>query len=252
MISIDGSFGEGGGQILRTSLALSLVTGKPFRIERIRSRRHRPGLMRQHLTAANAAAAIGQAAVTGNNLGSQTLTFAPNTVRPGSYRFDVGTAGSCTLVLQTVLPALMTAASGSEVVLDGGTHNPHAPPFDFLARSFLPVVGAMGPKAVAHLERAGFYPAGGGRVRVSVTPAERLLPVELLERGKVVRRSARALVSNLPASIGEREMRVVRRRLSLSDDCISIEAAASPGPGNAVVIEIKSEHVTEVFTEFGQ
>src|SRR5688500_5627223 len=127
MITIDGSEGEGGGQILRTSLALSLVTGQPFRIVNIRAGRKKPGLLRQHLTAVQAAIAIGDAVADGAEIGSQELVFRPEGIRAGEYRFAVGTAGSTTLVLQTVLPALMLANGPSRVVLEGGTHNPFAP-----------------------------------------------------------------------------------------------------------------------------
>src|SRR5262249_29857899 len=129
MISIDGSMGEGGGQVLRTALSLSLITGTPFRIENIRAGRNKPGLLRQHLTAVKAAATIGQAEVEGAELAALQLTFHPHTVRAGEYTFSVGTAGSAGLVLQTILPPLLTAAGPSTVVLEGGTHNPLAPPF---------------------------------------------------------------------------------------------------------------------------
>jgi RNA 3'-terminal phosphate cyclase (ATP) len=163
MITIDGSYGEGGGQILRTSLALSLVTGKPFSINNIRAGRKKPGLMRQHLTAVNAAAEIGSAAIKGNRIGSQEFTFEPEMIKPGNFHFAIGSAGSCTLVFQTILPALIIAGGPSEIILEGGTHNPFAPPFDFLAKAFLPVINRMGPKVDAVLEKPGFYPAGGGR-----------------------------------------------------------------------------------------
>ena len=171
MLTINGSQGEGGGQILRTALAMSLVTGKPFRIVRIRAGRKKPGLLRQHLTAVQAAAQIGQATVEGAAIGSQELTFTPGEIRPGEYRFAVGTAGSATLVLQAVLPALLTAPGLSVLTLEGGTHNPFAPPFDFLHRSYLPLVNRMGPTVEARLERPGFYPAGGGKFVVTVEPA---------------------------------------------------------------------------------
>src|SRR4051794_32570660 len=132
MITIDGSAGEGGGQILRTSLALSLCSGAPVRFTKIRQGRARPGLMRQHLTAVRAAAEIGRAEVSGAEIGARELTFRPRAITPGAYRFNVGSAGSTTLVLQTVLPALLAASGPSELVLEGGTHNPGAPPFDFL------------------------------------------------------------------------------------------------------------------------
>ena len=134
MLTIDGSFGEGGGQILRTSLALAAVTGTPFRIVGIRAKREKPGLMRQHLTAVNAAAEVCGATVDGAKIGSQEVVFKPGTVKAGKYRFSVGTAGSATLVCQTVLPALLVANGDSELRFEGGTHNPWAPPHPFLAR----------------------------------------------------------------------------------------------------------------------
>src|SRR5688572_16449750 len=188
LITIDGSMGEGGGQVLRTSLALSLVTGKPFRIEKIRAGREKPGLLRQHLTAVNAAAAVGGAHVEGAALGSRELDFRPGPAKPGEYRFAVGTAGSATLVLQAVLPALLTARGASTLVLEGGTHNPFAPPFDFLDKAFLPLLRRMGARVEVALERPGFYPAGGGRFQVRVEPVERLERLDLPSRGDAKRR----------------------------------------------------------------
>lgn len=252
-IDIDGSYGEGGGQILRTSLAMSLVTGKPFRIENIRAGRKKPGLMRQHLTAVNAAAEVGQAKLNGNVVGSPELYFAPTGIKPGRYRFAVGTAGSTTLVLQTVLPGLLAADSGSELVLEGGTHNPYAPPFDFLDKTFLPIVNRMGPRITALLERPGFYPAGGGKFAVSIEPAQTLLQISLLERGEIRRRLARAVVAQLPPKIGRREVKVISDRLSWDRHCLRVEEVAnSLGPGNVLLVEIESEHITEVVTGFGE
>lgn len=253
MIIIDGSQGEGGGQILRSALALSLVTGKPFRIENIRARRKKPGIMRQHLTAVNAAVEVGSAHVSGNAIGSPELTFTPTALRSGDYHFAVGTAGSCTLVLQTVLPALILADGPSEILLEGGTHNPAAPPFDFLVGAFLPLLNRMGPSVKASLERPGFYPAGGGRMRVTVTPVRKLVPLQLLQRGRVVTQTARATVARLPYSIAEREISVVRKKLAWADDCLSVkETPDSSGPGNVLVLAVASEHVTEIFTGFGE
>ncbi len=253
MIVIDGSSGEGGGQILRSSLALSLVTGLPFRIEKIRAGRRKPGLMRQHLTAVEAAVAVGRAEVDGARIGSQQLAFAPTSINSGKYHFAVGTAGSCTLVLQTVLPALLTASGPSELVLEGGTHNPYAPPYDFLDRAFLPLIRRMGPKASAILQRPGFFPAGGGKITVSIEPSARLERIDLPERGAVLRRSATATVARLPRSIGERELKVVKDRLGWSDECCRVEEVpSSAGPGNALSIRIESEHCAEVFTGFGE
>lgn len=252
-IEIDGSRGEGGGQILRTSLAMSLVTGKPFRIEKIRAGRKKPGLMHQHVAAVKAAAEVGQAEVNGNAIGSQELYFAPKVVKTGRYHFAVGTAGSSMLVLQAVLPALLTADGGSELVLEGGTHNPYAPPFDFLAKAFLPIVNRMGPEIIATLERPGFYPAGGGKFRISIEPAETLSRIDLLRRGEIRRHVARAVVARLPRKIGDREVKVIHNKLSWDHHCLHVEEVAnSRGPGNILTVEIESEHITEVFTSFGE
>src|SRR6266545_1532698 len=155
MLTIDGSVGEGGGQALRTALALSLVTGTPFRMQNVRARRARPGLMRQHLTAVQAAAAVGQATVRGAELGSGALEFEPAGLVGGAHRFSIGSAGSATLVLQTVLPALLRASAPSTLVVEGGTHNPLAPPFEFLERVYLPILERMGARVAATLERHG-------------------------------------------------------------------------------------------------
>lgn len=253
MITIDGSQGEGGGQILRTSLALSLVTGQPFRLEQIRAGRQKPGLLRQHLTAVEAATTVGAAEVIGATLGSQTLEFRPLGVTPGNYRFAVGTAGSATLVLQTVLPPLLTANGVSTLTLEGGTHNPFAPPFDFLARCFVPLIQRMGPKIELELRRPGFFPAGGGKFHARIEPVKRLTRFDLLERGPVRQQRARAIVSKIPAQVAERELAVVRDQLGWQENECLVESVANPvGPGNALLLEIEAEHVTEIFTSFGE
>lgn len=253
MIVIDGSKGEGGGQILRTALALSLVTGKAFRIERIRAGRRKPGLMRQHLTAVHAAAEVGSANVTGDEIGSVALTFAPRAIRTGRFQFSIGTAGSCTLVLQTVLPALLVAAGPSDITLEGGTHNPYAPPFDFLQRAFVPILHRMHAAVDVRLERPGFYPAGGGRMTVQIEPSTALTRVDLTDRGEIRARRVRACVAQLPRSIAEREIRILQERLTWPAECYAVsEYPGSVGPGNVVMIDVESSSVTEVFTGFGE
>ena len=250
-ITIDGAAGEGGGQVLRTSLALSLVTGRPFRIERIRAGRSKAGLLRQHLTAVQAAAAVSRARVTGAELGSKELRFEPSPVQGGDYHFAVGSAGSATLVFQTVFLALLSATSPSRLVLEGGTHNPFAPTFDFLARTFLPVLRRMGATVNTRLEAYGFYPAGGGRFVIEIEPCGRLQPLTLRERG-AARVSARALVASLPEAIAKRELSVVRERLGLDRQvCHPLTVDGSRGPGNVVTITIESEGITEIVTGFG-
>ncbi len=253
MLKIDGSQGEGGGQIVRSSIALAMVTGQPFQIDNIRAGRKKPGLMRQHLTAVTAAARICGAELAGASIGSARLAFQPGSVTAGEYEFSVGSAGSATLVLQTVLPALMIAGGPSSLVLEGGTHNPHAPPFDFLDRAFLPILNRLGVTVTATLDRPGFYPAGGGRISVHVSPADKFQKLELLERGELLAQRGRAIVANLPRHIGERECQLLRMRTGWPKSCVTLESPAdSRGPGNVVVLEIESRHVTEVFTGFGE
>ncbi len=253
MLTIDGSFGEGGGQILRSSLALSLVTGQPFRLENIRARRKKPGLLAQHLTAVRAAATIGGADAEGAALGSRSLTFRPGKVAPGEYEFSIGTAGSSTLVLQAVLPALISAGGPSRLTLSGGTHNPHAPPYDYLSEVFVPLVNHLGPRISMTLERPGFYPAGGGRFVVEIEPASHWQPLHLPAGDEPARVSARALVARLPAHIAERELSVVSRELSVAPSDLAIEEIRnSAGPGSVLLVRIERGRATEIFTGFGQ
>jgi RNA 3'-terminal phosphate cyclase (ATP) len=252
MLDLDGSMGEGGGQILRTSLALSILTGTPVRLHNIRARRARPGLMRQHLTAVQAAARVSGARVEGAEVGSGEIAFHPAGIWPGEYRFDIGTAGSTTLILQTVLPALLHASGPSRLTLEGGTHNPAAPPFDYLDRVFLPLLRRMGARVEAELERPGFYPAGGGRFSVTVDPPPRLSGLELLERGEIRGRRAAAILSNLPRHVAERELKVVARETGWSPSALEVREVSSPGPGNILLLEIESENVTEIFAGFGE
>lgn len=253
MIRIDGASGEGGGQMLRTALSLSLVTGQPFRIENIRAKREKPGLLRQHLTAVLAAAEVGGAKTEGATLGSKTLEFVPGKIRPGEYGFAVGTAGSSTLVFQTILPALMTASGPSRLTIEGGTHNTQAPPFDFLAKTFLPLLSRMGPRVSVNLDRYGFYPAGGGRFVAEIEPCKELTPLVLVERGEMTHRRVAAIVANLARSIAQRELDTASHQLNWPADTLEIlETRDSPGPGNVVMIEIGSAGVTEVFTGFGR
>jgi RNA 3'-terminal phosphate cyclase (ATP) len=253
VITLDGSIGEGGGQVLRTALALSLTTGEALRVHSIRAGRRKPGLRRQHLTALHAAAEIGRAEVGGDAVGSQEISFRPHALRGGDYRFDIGTAGSASLVLQTVLPALLRADAPSDLTLAGGTHNPLAPPFEFLAEAFVPLLARLGATVEVRLERHGFFPAGGGRLRVRVEPCERLGSLDLCERGEVLACGGEFLVAALPRSIAERERRTVRQRTGWSHDRLRIRKVPDDqGPGNAVLLRVESENVTEVFSSFGR
>lgn len=245
--------GEGGGQVLRTTLGLSLVTGTPVRIENIRARRDKPGLRPQHSTCVTAAARVGAAHVVGNAVGSRTLEFEPSGVHPGVHHFDIGTAGASCLVLQTILPALMLADAPSRVVIEGGTYNTRAASVGFLEKTFLPVLARFGPTVSMRVERHGFYPAGGGRVVFEIQPVEALTPFELLARGEKRDVKARAIVARLPRHVAEREAEGMSKALSLgAGDVDIVELTDTRGPGNAVEIEIVHEHVTEVVTEHGR
>lgn len=169
-LELDGAIG--GGQVLRSALSLSMLSGRPFRIINIRARRSRPGLLRQHLTAVQAAAQICSAEVQGAELGSQRLSFHPGAICGGDYRFAIGSAGSCTLVLQTLLPALLQANAPSSLQISGGTHNPLAPPADFIQQAWLPLLRRMGARVEMQLLRHGFVPAGGGEIAMQIAPAQ--------------------------------------------------------------------------------
>lgn len=186
-------------------------------------------------------------------MNSQRLEFRPGPVTPGNYRFAVGTAGSATLVLQTVLPALLTASDRSTLTLEGGTHNPLAPPFDFLARSFMPLIHRMGPSVELELRSPGFYPAGGGRFHARIEPVKRLSPMTLDERGAIQSCRAKVWLSKLSPEIADREFGVIREELRWGAEECSVETVPHPkGPGNAVVLEIQTEQVIAIFTGFGE
>lgn len=252
MIELDGSAGEGGGQILRTALVLSMITGQPFRITRIRANRAKPGLMRQHLVAVQAAARISAAAVRHAEFGSAELEFIPGEIAGGDYEFAIGTAGSCTLVLQTLALALLHARAPSTIRNSGGTHNAMAPPAQFLQRAWRPVLGAMGAQVDFNLERYGFYPAGGGVVTAAIAPCAQLRPLDLVDRG--VRRTgyAEAFIAGIPASVGERELAFIGSKMGCGESQLTLQMlSASEGPGNAILLTLEYEHVTEVFAGFG-
>lgn len=253
MLTIDGSQGEGGGQILRSALTLSMLTGEPFRIEKIRAGRPKPGLLRQHLTAVKAAAEISGAKITGAELGSASVTFVPAEVRAGDYHFAIGSAGATALVFQTVFLPLARQAVASRVTIEGGTHNLAAPPFEFLERAFLPAVAKMGFDAQLTLHRHGFYPAGGGKLTAEIGPARAASGKFVAEdRGDLVSRQGEAVFANLPVDIARREATKLQEFLALAEGEVMIREVKAAGPGNLLWLEIRHAEATDVFTAHGE
>ncbi len=223
-LKIDGSTGEGGGQIIRSALSLSMLTGIPIEITNIRAGRAKSGLMRQHLVCVQASQAISDAKVTGAHLGSMAFSFAPDSIKSGDYTFDIGSAGSTTLVLQTMLPALLFANtdehSKSTVTIKGGTHNPLAPTYDFLKQAFIPALAKLGMQVEIELQQAGFAPIGGGVIKATITPFMRradTLPFNLIKRGKLTHVELVASILNLDYDICTRELASAKAALIEAD-----------------------------------
>ena len=250
-VIIDGAQGEGGGQVLRSSLAMALIHGRPLVVRSIRAKRKRGGLLRQHLTALRAATEIGQASVEGAHMRSTEIRFTPKAIRHGDYSFAVGTAGSTALVLQTILWPLLCAPGSSRLRLEGGTHAAMAPPFDYIDRVLLPLLRRMGVVIQARLIRHGFFPAGGGIIEIELEGGHAWRPLVLKERGELVRKRATALISRLSPSIGSRQLKVVGKRLGWSREELVVEEVESPGPGTVLLLEMEFEALTEMHSAFG-
>lgn len=247
--------GEGGGQVIRSAVALSLVTGTPVRLQNIRAGRSKPGVLRQHHTALAAAATISNGTLDGGAVGDTSAEFSPGRVVPGDYEFAVGSAGSTTLVFQTILPALLLVDRVSTITLSGGTHNPWAPPVDYLAQVFAPLLERMGGRIEIETERYGFAPAGGGQWRATVHPLRSWKELQLHERGDVHTRRATILIANLPGgrAVAERERRVLVRRLNWRECDVTVQDVPnSAGPGNVILCTVESDSVTEMGVAFGQ
>lgn len=250
MIEIDGSHGEGGGQILRTALTLSMITGKPFRLNNIRAGRKKPGLMRQHLVCVQAAQRISNATVQGDELHSQSIYFEPQQVQAGQYEFNIGSAGSTMLVFQTLLPALMIQQQPSQLCITGGTHNPMAPTADFIERCFLPAINQIGVQVDFKLEQAGFFPVGGGKIQTTIQPWINRQPLTLLERGAVESICAYAGVLNIPEDIAKRELSVLEKQLfPINMQQIYLTGLSQ---GNTVFVAVQNEQHCQLFTALGE
>lgn len=250
---IDGSQGEGGGQVLRTSLTLAMSTGSALRVENIRAGRSKPGLMRAHLAAVRAAAQVSGAELTGAEIGSTKIEFRPQAaaICGGTYRFAIGTAGSTTLLLQTLLPVLAQARQPSLLLLAGGTHNTFAPSVDYIERAFLPALTQMGLKVHSELLTYGFFPGGGGEWHVEIDPIENWQPFNVHSRGRLKSRELVASVANLPLKIAERELAQAAKDINLRKNEMVARSVDSPGPGNIVSARFRFENTAVVFEERG-
>jgi len=253
MIEIDGSFGEAGGQILRTALSLSCLLNKPFRIINIRKNRGKPGLMPQHLMAVRASTEISAAKVKGDTAGSVELVFEPSKIRPGNYFFDIGTAGSTSLLLQAILPPLVFSHSKSSVILRGGTHVPFSPPYEYISEIFIPALEKLGIRLECRIKRYGFYPKGGGEVHVQIMPANSVRGVELDERGKNLSVRGISAVANLPPGIAERQKKAALALLLASGVEGEIEVLRVPsfGKGTFIFLEVQAGSCRAGFSSLG-
>jgi RNA 3'-terminal phosphate cyclase (ATP) len=254
MINIDGSIGEGGGQVLRTCLSLSLITGQAFHISNIRSGRPRSGLSAQHLSAVQVAAKIGKADVDGAELNSTSVFFAPKLIQPGRYQCDIGTAGSTSLVLQTIFLPLSMGGAASSISISGGTHVPWSPSFDFMTQHWLWCLRKIGFDITLKLELAGFYPRGGGLIHATIQPTKSTSPLNLSQRGKLLRIRGTSAVANLNRGIAERQRNQVLRRLGdkypLSD--IRISELPSKFKGTTICLICEFEHSQSCYFALGE
>ena len=254
MLEIDGSFGEGGGQILRTSLALSLITGRPFHLRDIRRGRRKPGLQPQHLACVRAAAAIGGAQLRGASRDSSDLVFEPGPVVPGKYHFAIGTAGATSLVLHTLyLPLALRATAASEISIEGGTHVSFSPCFHFLDVTWQPHLELLGLRVEIDMLRPGFYPRGGGSVRAQVQPCPRLSGLNLAAQAKVTKATGFSAVAGLPPDIAKRQARRATYRLKEAGIQADIrEETWSGGPGTVLAVVLATEPVPTLFFGLGE
>lgn len=255
LIVMDGSHGEGGGQILRTALALSAILKKPFSIHHIRSKRKKPGLQAQHLEAVEALARITGAQTEGVKLGSQKIVFFPQRILPGDYRFEVRTAGSVILLLQAILLPLCLSGGSSNLILIGGTHVPWSPSFHYLSEVLMPTLRRMGVSAEAAMEQWGFYPRGGGKIRLKISPVHELKPICLANRGPLQKISGISASSHLPRHVAERQRKQALNRILKElgvDAQIAIQPdVSSSGPGSFLFLLAEYKTIPVGFSSLG-
>ena len=254
MIEIDGSFGEGGGQVLRTSLSLSCLLNKPFRIFDIRKKRKKQGLMPQHLMGIRSLKLISNARVKGDSQGSTELLFEPGEVKAGDYFFDIGTAGSISLLIQAILPPLISANNKSSLTLKGGTHVPFSPPFHYISEVFIPTLNRLGIEVKATIESYGFYPKGGGKVHVEIQPADAIEPANCSEKGVLKKLHGLSGVGNLPLSIAERQKNAARAILISQGINAEIKtiSVSTPGQGTFMFLKAETENCLAGFSSLGE
>jgi RNA 3'-terminal phosphate cyclase (ATP) len=253
-IEIDGSFGEGGGQILRTSLALALLTGKPFHLRNIRARREKSGLKAQHLMCVRAAATVGQATVCGASLGSSDLVFEPGAVVAGKYDFPIGTAGATSLVLHTLyLPLCLRGSEPSTLVITGGTHVTHSPSFHFLDRTWRPYMQLLGLRISLKMPRPGFYPRGGGVLEAHLQPCAQLHGFRPAEAPPPIKATGLSAVAGLPPDIARRQARRAGFRLKQAGLPAEIVEETWPGgPGTVLAVELPTTPVPSLYCALGE
>jgi RNA 3'-terminal phosphate cyclase (ATP) len=260
MVKIDGSYGEGGGQILRSALAFSAILQRPLMVHHIRARRKNPGLRPQHLKGVEALAQITEAEVQGAHIGSETVTFIPKNIIAGDYRFEVGngkkSAGSVTLLLQTLLPPLCFTRVPSRLTLVGGTHVPWSPPFQYLSEVFSPILCSMGISVEAAIDRWGWYPQGGGIIQVEIKPTPQFKSISLLDRGTLRKIRGLSAACNLPKHVAERQkdyaLRRIEREMKMDAEIVVLDNVPGSGPGSFFFLVAESEKVIAGFSSLGE
>ncbi len=257
-LRVDGSFGEGGGQILRTSLALSTLLGRPVEVTNIRKNRKFPGLMPQHLTAVKACQQICDATVEGGEINSERLTFIPGKIRSGKYTWDVAeskkSAGAATLVLQTVLLPLLYAKNESFITVKGGTHVPWSPPATYLKQVFLPVLGMMGCQTFMKINRWGWYPEGGGEITCKIRPIDKMRARQFAERGKLHRVYGMSVVTNVGGGVKDRQFKATLKMLKAAEIQAQVRASEvqASGKGTIVFLTAEFDNVRAGFSTLGE
>lgn len=251
MIEIDGAYGEGGGQVLRTTLTLAMLNNTPVKIKNIRAKRPKPGLMRQHLACVKASQDISNAVVQGAYLGSTELVFIPNEIRAGNYEFDIGSAGSTTLVFQTILLPLFSASGESHVRFKGGTHNPMAPSLTCIKYGFMPLIHKMGGDVELDVEQWGYAPIGGGDWSIKIQPSC-LTPLKLIKQGRLIDSRVRCYLSNIKPSVAERELATYKKSCKTHIEFLDHKFSKAKSTGNLLLHSLVFDDYQTCMTILGR